>query len=157
MKKALNIIAIIVFCALATAAQNSRLTSKMLYHNGPLLPGVRNIYTIYYGCWDSNCGFPGDAATPQLLADFITTIGGTPYMRINSTYTDASGQPAASSLIYGGQIDDSSYSHGVDLTPSDVVGVISDLVNSFRLPQDPNGIYIIIASADVASTATGLF
>ena len=155
MKKVLNIIAIIVLCALATAAQNSRLTSKMLYHNGPVLPGIRNIYTIYYGCWDQNCGFPGDAATPQLLADFITTIGGSPYMRINSTYTDASGQPAASSFIYGGQIDESSYSHGVDLTPSDVVGVISDLVNSFRLPQDPNGIYVIIASADVASTATG--
>lgn len=155
MKKALNIIAIIVLSALATAGQNSRLTSKMLYHNGPVQTGTRNLYTIYYGCWDDNCGFAGDTRTMQVLADFITSIGGTPYARINSTYTDASGQPAASWFIYGGQVVDSSYSHGTDLTQSDIVDLISKQVNSFQLPQDPNGIYVILASADIASTTTG--
>lgn len=155
MKKALNIIAIIFLSALATAAQNQRLTTKMLYHNGPVQPGIRNLYTIYYGCWEDNCGFAGDTRTIQVLADFITSIGGTPYARINSTYTDASGQPAASSFIYGGHVVDSSYSYSPDLTQSEIVSLISDQVNSFRLPQDPNGIYVIIASADIASTATG--
>ena len=155
MKKVLNIIAIIVFCAFATTAQNPKLTSKMLYHNGPVQPGIRNLYTIYYGCWDDNCGILGDFKTSQLLAEFITTIGDTPYARINSTYTDSSGQPAASSFIYGGQVADSSYSQGVDLTQSDILSLISKQVNSFQLPQDPNGIYVILASADIASTATG--
>jgi hypothetical protein len=155
MKKALNIIAIIVLSALATAAQNQRLTSKMLYHNGPVQTGSRNLYTIYYGCWDDNCGFAGDTRTIQVLADLITNIGGTPYEQINSTYTDASGQPAASVFIYGGHVQDSSYSLGPDLTQSDIVSLISKQVNNFQLPQDPNGIYVIIASADIASTATG--
>ena len=76
-------------------------------------------------------------------------------VRINSTYIDASGQPGTSSFIYGGQVVDSSYSSGPELTQSDTVSLISKQVNNFQLPQDPNGIYVIIASADIASNATG--
>jgi hypothetical protein len=155
MKIALKIITIITLCALSTAAQNQRLTSKMLYHNGPVLPGIRNLYVIEYGCWNDNCGLAGDSKTIHLLEDFLTTIGNTPYAAINSTYTDTSGQPAASAFIYGGNVIDASYAHGVDLTPSGITAIISDQVNNFQLPQDPNGIYIILASADIASTATG--
>jgi hypothetical protein len=127
----------------------------MLYHNGPVLTGTQNVYAIYYGCWTDNCGRSGDTKTRQLIDDFVISIGNTPYAQINSTYTDASGQPAASAFIFGGEAFDGTYSHGSDLTQSDMLGVISDLVNSFRLPQDPSGIYVIIGSADVASTATG--
>jgi len=155
MKRLLTVVALCALAATAVAAQNQRLTSKMLYHNGPVLPGVRNVYTIWYGCWNDNCGFAGDTKTMSLLADFLVSIGNSPYAQINSTYTDASGQPAASAFIFGGNIIDSSYSHGVDLTPADITGVISDLVNSFQLPQDPNGVYVILASADIASNATG--
>jgi len=155
MKKALNTIAVIVVFALTTVAQNQKLTSKMLYHNGPVLPGTQNIYTIYYGCWADNCGLAGNTRTMELMGDFIIYLGNSPYAQINSTYTDASGQPAASAFIYGGGIVDSSYSQGVDLTPSDMVSLISKYVNNFQLPQDSNGIYVIMASADIASTATG--
>ena len=155
MKKALNIIAIITLCALSAVAQNQRLTSKMLYHNGPVLPGTRNIYMIWYGCWADNCGFAGDTKTMRVMADFLISIGNTPYAQINSTYTDASGQPAASAFIYGGDLIDGSYSQSFDLSKSDIVSLISKYVNSFQLPQDPNGIYVIVSSADLASTETG--
>ncbi|HEX3253242.1 MAG TPA: hypothetical protein VHS05_27620 [Pyrinomonadaceae bacterium] len=155
MKKALNIIAIVVLSALPIAAQNQKLTSKMLYHDGPVLTGIRNFYVIYYGCWTDNCGLAGDSKTTRVLTDFFVSIGNSRYAQINSTYTDALGQPAASAFIYGGEVYDSSYSHGPDLTQSDIVSLISEQVNNFRLPQDSNGIYLIIASADVASTATG--
>jgi hypothetical protein len=155
MKKTLNIIAIFVLCAVSIAAQNQRLTSKMVYHNGPVLTGTQNLYVIYYGCWTNDCGFAGDTRTAIVLTDFLITLGNTPYAQINSTYTDASGQPAASAFIFGGDVVDASYSHGTDLTQSDIVSLVSDQVNNFRLPQDSKGIYVIIASADIASTATG--
>lgn len=155
MKKALNIIAIITLCVVSAAAQNQRLTSKMLYHDGPVLPGIRNIYMIWYGCWADNCGFAGDTKTMSLVSDFLISIGNSRYAQINSTYTDASGQPAASSFIYGGDLIDGSYSHFLDLSQSDMVSLISKYVNNFQLPQDPNGIYVIVSSADVASTGTG--
>ena len=79
MKKALSIIAILVFAAIPTAAQKpqQQLTSKMLYHNGPVLPGTRNLYTIYYGCWTDNCGLLGDTRTAVVLTDFFVSIGNT--------------------------------------------------------------------------------
>jgi hypothetical protein len=85
----------------------------------------------------------------------MVSIGNSPYAQINATYTDASGQPAVSAFIYGGQIIDSSYSHFPDLSQSDIVSLISKQVNNFQLPQDPNGIYVVISSADIASTETG--
>lgn len=155
MKKALSILAFLGLVTLSTAAQKQQLTSKMLYHNGPILTGTQNIYTIYYGCWTDNCASAGDMKTRQIMADFFITIGNSPYAQINSTYTNASGLPAASAFIYGGEIIDASYSHGVELTKADIVDLISYQVNNFQLPQDSNGIYVIIASADVASSDTG--
>ena len=155
MKKALSIITILALAALSSAAQKQQLSSKMLYHNGPVLTGTRNLYTIYYGCWTDNCGSAGDTTTRMLLTDFMIYLGNTPYAQINSTYTDASGAPASSAFIYGGEVVDGSYSQGTDLAQSDILSLISTQVNAFRLPQDPNGIYVIIASADIASTATG--
>ena len=151
---------LVVVCALAVtplAAQKSRVTttSKMLYHDGSVLTGNQNIYVIWYGCWNSDCGIIGDTKTRDILTDFLTSIGNTPYAQINSTYTNSAGAAPNGAFIYGGDVLDTSYSHGVDLTQSDITGIISDLVNNFLLPQDPNGIYIVMASADVASTAMG--
>lgn len=155
MKKILPIIATFALAMFTTAAPKQQLTTKMLYHNGPLLTGTQNLYVIYYGCWTDNCGPTGDIRTREVLTDFMIYIGNTPYAQINSTYTDAAGQPAASAFIFGGEVVDGSYSHGTDLTQSDMVSLISKQINSFRLPHDTNGIYVIMTSADIASTTTG--
>lgn len=110
---------------------NQRLTSKMVYHNGPVLGGTQDFYVIWYGCWNDNCGFAGDTKTTALVEDFFMLIGNSPYAQINSTYTDSAGTPAASAYIYGGSVPDTSYSHGFDLTPSDITGIISDQINNF--------------------------
>jgi len=155
MKKALIILALLGLVTLSTAPQKQQLTSKMLYHNGPILTGTQNIYALYYGCWTDTCGSAGDLKTRMVLTDFFTSIGNSRYAQINSTYTDASGQQAASAFIFGGEVIDASYSHGTELTRADIVDLISYQVNNFQLPQDSNGIYVIIASADVASSDTG--
>jgi hypothetical protein len=155
MKKLLTFVALCALMATAVAAQKQQLTSKMLYHNGPVKTGSQNVYIIWYGCWAENCGNPSYAPTRELVIQFMISLGNSPYAQINSTYTNASGQPAASAFIYGGDVIDSSYSHGVDLTPADITAIISDQINNFRLPQDSNGIYVIVSSADIASSATG--
>jgi hypothetical protein len=155
MKTLLTLVVLCALSAASVAAQNSKTTSKMVYHNGPVLTGTHNLYVIWYGCWNNNCGLAGDTTTMNVIESFLIYISNTPYIQINSTYPDSSGQAPTGSFIYGGAIVDSSYSHGVDLTQSDIASIISDQVNSFRLPQDANGIYIVVASADVASTAMG--
>ena len=63
------------------------------YHGGPVMLGTVNIYYIWYGNWS------GNSAT-TILTDFITSLGGSPYENINTTYyngssTHVSGQLAA--------------------------------------------------------------
>lgn len=137
------------------ATTSLKTNSRILYHDGAVLKGIRDVYFILYGCWTDTCGTMGDSKSILILTDLMSTIGNTPYMFINSTYTDSTGSPASGSLVFGGMGFDNSYSHGFELTKSDIEGIISDQITSFRLPDDPQGIYVVLASADVGSTATG--
>src|SRR4029079_15360032 len=55
---------------------------------------------------------------------------------------------------YGGGVYDR-YSHGLELTASEMAGIVTDLIESNGLSEYPSGIYVVIASADVSSMATG--
>ena len=123
--------------------------SRMLYHNGPLLMGAQDVYIIWYGNW------VGGGYTMPLVSDFVSVIGNSPYMSINSTYTDGNGNPAASAIVYGGSVVDSSYSHSSTLTDADIQAIIYNHLSNFDLPQDPNGIYVVIGSADISSLDVG--
>jgi hypothetical protein len=162
-------IAAIVFISLSISiavAQGgnspAKTSSKMLYHNGPVRTGIQDVYIIFYGCWQTaQCGpyDGGDLTTMTVLFDFLSTVGGTPYMAINSTYTDISGQQASPWLVFGGWVVDNSYAHGSDLSKSDIEAILNDHIGDpggqTDLPSDPQGIYIIATTADIASTATG--
>jgi len=127
----------------------------MLYHDGPVRTGVQNVYFIFYGCWNNPiCGPLDDPAVVNIVSEFTAMVGTSPYMAINSTYTDSAGNPA-SPLVYAGMVFDSSYAHGDVLTKADIEAIISDQILSFRLPSDPQGIYIVATSADIASNDTG--
>ena len=132
-----------------------RTNSKISYHDGPVRTGVQHIYFIFYGCWHSGCNLNDDnVPAPFILADFASTIGNTSYLQMNSSYTDSAGSPASAAIVYAGTAFDSSYSHGGDLTVADIQGIIADQFLSFSLPQDPQGIYVVAASADIASQET---
>src|SRR5512144_1456186 len=51
------------------------------YHGGPLILGTTNVYYIWYGNWGGN-------SAPTVLTDLATSIGGSPYFNINTTYYD---------------------------------------------------------------------
>jgi hypothetical protein len=163
MKKALNkfivALAFIVVALQAANGQGRNFTTKtngrITYHGGQVLTGTRNVYFIYYGCWTDQCGWAGDTATMQVLADFIINVGNAPYIQINSTYPDSNGQAPTGALIFGGLVLDDSYSHGTELTDADAVDMISYQVNNFQLPQDSNGIYVIFTSADISANQMG--
>jgi len=122
----------------------------MIYHNGEVIDW-RNpvVYVIWYG------NFGADIETQLILADFTSGIGSTPYFQINSTYPDASGHTPSGALTYGGAGADPNYSHGVELTASDIRGIVADSILGGQVPLDPSAVYIVFASPDVSSTATG--
>ena len=153
---------VMTLCALPTFAQSAPATqgdkgqvktdSKISYHNGPIMTGTPGVYFIWYGTWDDTAA---DMATQQILSEFISDVGGSPYFQINAMYPNGSGGAPSGALIYGGAVVDR-YSHGLNLTATDIAGIVHDQIESNALPQDPGGIYVVLASADVNSTSTGL-
>jgi hypothetical protein len=153
------VLALFTVSAFAQDAQASqkgpaKTDSKMLYHNGPIMSGTADVYLVWYGCWDNTCGNLGDTNTQLLLTDFLSNVGGSPYFQINAMYANGSGSAPSGALIYGGAAYDR-YSHGLELTASDIAGILENQLINNGLPQDPGGIYLVIASADVSSTSTG--
>ena len=142
-----TIISLAILLALVTAVSVAaqrpvRTDSKILYHDGPVMTATSNAYFIWYGNW------AGRENTVNLLTDFATSYGGSPYARINTTYTNAGGIGPSGGLIYGGSAGDL-YSQGASLTEAGAVEVITALLTAGGLPVDPRGIYLVLASPDV--------
>jgi hypothetical protein len=91
----------------------------------------------------------------QILNDYGATIGNWDYLGINSTYTDKFGNSATKTHIFASEVFDDSYSHGFDLTKSDIEAIIADQILSRRLPQDSQGIYVVFAADNIAATSVG--
>ena len=134
-------------------AAPTRTDNKISYHGGPLMYGTSGVYFVWYGCWGlSGCGNAlapyNDLATMNILSDFIQNVGGSPYFQINAGYPGAWGNTPSGALLYGGSVADR-YSRGLTLTEADVAGIVTDRIESNGLPQDPSGIYVVLASSDV--------
>ncbi len=117
---------------------------RILYHNGPLMTGGANVYFIWYGSWTGS-------TAPDIVTDLVTSIGGSAYFNINTTYYDATGARPVNSVIFGGSINDD-YSRGTALADADVAAVVSNAITSAQLPLDPNGIYFVFGASDVTVT-----
>jgi hypothetical protein len=130
-------------------------TSKMLYHDGPVMAGDQDIYFIWYGCWTDDCGITGSSRTVDVLSIFTQNIGGSPYFQMNSLYTNAAGQSPTGAVFYGSSVFHQGYTHGLDLTQDDIADLVRWHIEDRSVPQDPLGIYVVIASANVASNSTG--
>jgi len=162
MKSTLLIVFTLTIVGLAaletsTRAQppNTTTGTKMIYHSGQVVTGTPNVYPIWYGCWSQACGNPDGFIAQYILNDLILYLGSSPYFEINSTYPDGSGDAPNGRLHYGIAEADPAYSFGLELTDADIREIVRDRISAGHLPLDPSAIYIVLASPDVSSTATG--
>src|SRR5215204_4512248 len=131
--------AIIFACsAIAVAAQgpngSPKTNSKMLYHDGPVMSGAQDVFLIWYGCWQDDCGNMGSSTTTGLVTDFVSSIGGSPYFQLNHLYPNVNGQAPTGALFYAGSVFDRSYSHGNVLTEVDLQDIVRKHIESNALP-----------------------
>ncbi|MBZ5676449.1 MAG: EXORDIUM family protein [Acidobacteriia bacterium] len=120
-------------------------TNGISYHNGPVMLGTVSVYYIWYGDWS------GNSAT-TILTDFASNIGGSPYFNINTTYYNGSNTHVSNSVSYGGFTTDN-YSHGTALSDADVQSIVTSAITSGKLPGNPNGVYFVLTSKDVAENS----
>jgi hypothetical protein len=115
------------------------------YHGGPILLGTAHVYYIWYGNWTGN-------SAQTILTDLASSIGGSPYYNINTTYTNGAGQAVSNSVAYVSSTSDA-YSSGTSLTDSQILGVVKSAITSAALPLDANGVYFVLTSADVTASS----
>jgi hypothetical protein len=118
-------------------------TNNITYHGGPVMHGTVNAYVIWYGNW------AGNSAT-TILPNLLSSIGGSPYFNINTTYSDGSGAVSGQVTLAGQAYD--SYSQGTALSDSGVQAVVASAIGS-SLPADANGVYFVLTSSDVNETS----
>ena len=85
-------------------------------------------YIIWYGTWTT--------AAKNIIQNFVANVGATPYWAINKAY-------GAGALTFKKSITDA-YSQGKTL--NDPWTVVQNAFNKKLLPQDTNGIYLVLSS-----------
>jgi hypothetical protein len=121
-------------------------TSPITYHGGPVLLGDVHIYYIWYGNWN------GNTAT-TILTDLANNIGGSPYFGINTYYFQGSPPQFVNGVVrFMGSTTDN-YSQGTTLTDASIAAIVSAAIANSSIPNDTNGVYFVLASADVNETS----
>lgn len=120
-------------------------SNGIAYHGGPLILGTTKAYYIWYGNWDTN-------SATTILTDFASSIGGSPYFNINTTYYNGSGTHVSNSVSYASSTSPG-YSHGTALTDTNIQQIVSEAIAANKLPQDTNAVYFVLTSADVNETS----
>jgi hypothetical protein len=127
------------------SARTRTKTNGINYHGGPVLLGTTNVYYIWYGNWSGNSAI-------NILNNLALSLGGSPYYNINTTYYDASNRKVSNAVAAPASMTDS-YSRGAAISDNDVQTIVTNSIASGSLPKDPNGVYVVLTSADVNETS----
>jgi len=126
---------------------NGQDTNFIQYNGGDVKKTPTNVYLIWYGFW-------GNDAAINVMSDFVSNIGKSPYMNIVQSYSDNLGV-ASSDLSLSGVAFHPTYSQGQNVSDQGVVTIIQDEITSGafgNIIPDPNGIYIVLTASDVIQT-----
>lgn len=133
----------------------ARTTSNGIsYHGGPIMAGTVNVYIIWYGNWTTS----SNASLKQtIITDFLTSVGGSPYYNINTTYAGINGAVsnvagAAGAVSLGAQLLDTGSQGKTNLSDASIGAIVSAAITGNKLPADANGVYFVLTSNDVTKT-----
>jgi len=117
------------------------------YHGGAVMTGTVKAYVIWYGAWAP--------ASQTIVRDFLTSVGGSPYFKINTTYKNKAGVAVSGAVALGAEAVDA-YSQGkTNLSDTQIKNAVQVAIGAGKLPADPNGVYFVLTSSDV--TKSGFF
>src|SRR5215470_14059442 len=129
----------------ATVEANARRRGNgITYHGGPVILGTTNVYFVWYGTWSS-----GDQS---ILTNLASSIGGSPYFNINTTYFNGSNVHVSNSVHFAGSTTDN-YSLGKALSDANIQTIVGNAISSGRLPKDTNAVYFVLTAPDVNETS----
>jgi hypothetical protein len=112
-----------------------------------------SLYFIWYGNFVNGPAPSDSILTQNLLTALFSNggLGGSAYARINSTYGDSYRKVTGNFALV--ESANNYYSRGSKLSDTSVAGIVSSAIASRVLPKDPNGLYFVLTSSDVAETS----
>jgi hypothetical protein len=116
------------------------------YHGGSIMRNAK-LYLILYGAWGS---YLDTNSVWKLFELWIKGLSQSSYWGINTTYYDKSGYHVRDVIGFGGFASDPNYSHGQSLNSSSVEQIVLDTINNNLLPNDPNGVYLVLTDNTVS-------
>lgn len=129
-------------------------SNGILYHGGKVMPGNVHVYFIWYGNWSNGPKASDSQLTVSLLSSLyapVNGVGGSPYARILSTYSDTKSTVSGSYALVQSTTDN--YSLGKNLSDAAVQQVVTNAIRSGKLPKDSNGLYFVLTSSNVNETS----
>jgi hypothetical protein len=119
------------------------------YHGGPVLAtaskGPVHLYLIFYGNWSGT-----DPGGPALMQGFASSLQGSPYWNIFTTYPKPS--QIQNAISVAGTVTDTG-SQGTQLNDSTLQLVVQKWIGNATFPTDSNALYIVLASQEVNETS----
>jgi len=132
---------------LAMAAEGT--AHPMQYHGGGVLAHPITVYYLWYGAWG---GASDNAATAAIVQHFTAHLGASPWYGLTAGYRDGRGRAPSRTVRYGGAAYDAG-SRGKTLTDDAIAGAVVDAVRRGDLPDDPEGVYMVLGSADIDASS----
>jgi len=123
-------------------------TPPIAYGGGALI-ATPTIYLIWYGNWNQTNGSDTPAGQ-QIIRDFAASIGGSPYFKINTTYS-AGGTNITGNVNYGGEYTATGTS--TRLRDADILNIVNSSIGTGKLPYNASGVYFVLSSSDVSESS----
>jgi hypothetical protein len=79
----------------ARAARVQRGANGINFNGGAVMTAPTTAYVIWYGSWANS------PAKTGIITDFLSSVGGSKYFNINTTYTDKAGAHVQNSVTLG--------------------------------------------------------
>jgi len=133
-----------------TAGSIGQITPAIKWNGGPVMSGAPSVHLIWYGNWNQSNG--SDTPDGQaIVRDFMHGVSGSPYLAINAGYTGSGGTVVTGSIgsVFEGT---DTGSRGKRLRDADIATIVSTYMTNSGI-KDPNAVYFVLTSSDVAETS----
>jgi hypothetical protein len=127
------------------------------YHGGPVLQSGTKVVAVYWSGSTIYNGGPTPGTTGagsndgSLIGHFLRNLGGSPYFKINSTYTDGSGRAISSSVTYTGYWANNTNapSGTTSISDAQMTAMLQSGFNGGQITYDPSTVYAIFTGGTV--------
>jgi hypothetical protein len=132
-----------VTCSMNGAIQQCGIEYWGGHNMGSVTPVV---HPIWYGNW------PTGSTTKSIVTTFLANLGGTPWMKVLSTYRDKYGASPTGALTLGSSYSISDPNPRV-LSDNDIQNIVDKAITSGAFTRDSNSIYIVFTAPGFGETA----